>query len=88
MPLIVRRAKCETVTEMMRQRWDVIAVCQRCGLTMEVELGTIAKVCGPGFSLWNRKARCRKVGCTGHVEFHAKAGDGMLWHEPLRAPDP
>ena len=73
---------------MLAERWDVIAVCGRCGLVTRVNLGIIAKVRGRGFSLWNRKARCRKVGCSGHVAFHAKAADGMLWHEPLVGPDP
>ncbi len=72
---------------MEAQRWDVIACCQSCGLIMRVDLATIGKVRGPGFSLWNRMSRCRRLGCSGIVEFQAKA-PGMTVHERLEAPWP
>jgi len=72
---------------MAAQRWDVISRCQSCGLIMTVDLATIGKVRGPAFSLWNRKSRCRRLGCSGIVEFQAKA-PGMTVHERLEAPWP
>ena len=51
-----------------------------------VDLGVIARISGPNTSLWNRKARCKKVGCVGFVEFQAKA-PGMAWHEVLATPE-
>jgi hypothetical protein len=72
---------------MLAQRWDVLSVCRKCGLTMSVDLRVIAAIRGPQFSLWNRKSRCRRVGCNGVVNFQAKA-PGMAWHEELDAPWP
>ena len=86
-PLSYRRRKCETVADMMAQGWDVISNCRKCGLMMTVDLRMIARVRGARFSLWNRKTRCRRVGCGGVVEFQAKA-PGMNWYENLDAPWP
>jgi hypothetical protein len=75
---------------MLHQRWEVTAHCRTCSLALRVDLRTIALVRGPGFSLWNRLSRCRRVGCHGVVAFRAKA-PGMGWAEPLatvaRGPD-
>ncbi|MES2034903.1 MAG: hypothetical protein V4466_12070 [Pseudomonadota bacterium] len=70
------------VAAMARARWDVISVCRACGLMMQVDLKLIAYVNGPRTSLWNRRARCRRIGCNGAVEFQARA-PGMAWHEQL-----
>jgi hypothetical protein len=86
-PLAYRRRRCETVADMIDQGWDVISRCRRCELLMTVDLQMIARVRGPAFSLWCRKSRCRRIGCTGVVEFQAKA-PGMAWHEALEAPWP
>jgi hypothetical protein len=86
-PLMHRRGGCETVGQMARQGWDVISRCQDCGLMLRVNLAVIAKVKGPGFSLWNRKARCRRIGCQGWTSFQARA-PGMHYHEALDAPWP
>ena len=83
-PLAYRRQRCETVEQMLRDNWDVISVCEKCGLIMQADLALIVRVKGPSVSLWNRKARCRRLGCQGWVEFQAKA-PGMSFHEPLRA---
>jgi hypothetical protein len=78
--LSVRRARCETVSQMLAQRWEVITVCGSCKVQLRVDLRTIAAIRGTGFSLWNRDSRCKKFGCRGTVEFHAKA-PGMAWFE-------
>ena len=83
-PITVRRSKCETVEAMHRAGWDVLSKCETCGLIMRVDLVLVARISGPMTSLWNRKARCRRVGCTGWVEFQARA-PGMTWHEVLRS---
>jgi hypothetical protein len=85
-PLSYRRARCETVEAMRRDGWDVISKCGGCGLVMQVDLALVARISGPETSLWNRKARCRRLGCTGVVEFQARV-PGVAWHEPLRADD-
>ncbi len=82
-----RRARCETVDQMRRQGWDVIARCGQCGLVMRVDLSLIIRVRGPAVSLWNRQARCRRLGCGGFMQFQARA-PGMAWHEALAAPPP
>jgi hypothetical protein len=83
-PLAYRRSKCETVADMRQQGWDVLSRCDACGLIMRVDLALIERVSGPETSLWNHRARCRRVGCTGHVDFLARA-PGMGWHDVLRA---
>lgn len=82
--LSVRRGRCETVEQMIAQRWDVIAKCRTCGLTTHVDLKVIAIVRGPAFSLWNRTSRCRRVGCLGVVDFQGKA-PGMAYHQQVAA---
>jgi len=82
----VRRQRCAGVGAMLRDRWDVISVCDVCALAMRVDLALVAKVSGARVSLWNRKARCRRLGCKGWVEFRARA-PGMYTHEPLIADD-
>jgi hypothetical protein len=88
-PLAYRRRKCETVQQMIEQRWEVSSRCQVCRMELRVDLGAIACVRGPSFSLWNRKSRCKGLHCRGVVTFLAKA-PGMGWHEPLetRKTDP
>lgn len=86
-PLSHRRARCETVQQMIRDRWEVLAVCRVCRLELRVDLRTIAMVRGPGFSLWNRDSRCRRNGCRGVVEFRAKA-PGMTAFERVATPNP
>ena len=83
-PLSVRRRKCETVRAMRDEHWDVLAKCDACGLVMRVDLKLIMRVRGPDVSLWNRRSRCRRVGCSGWMDFQARA-PGMGWHEMLRA---
>jgi hypothetical protein len=85
-PLAYRRARCETVGEMIDQGWDVLTKCQVCELVMQTDLKLIGRVSGRDVSLWNRKARCRRLLCHGFVEFYAKA-PGMDGHQPLRADD-
>lgn len=85
-PLSARRSRCESVADMRREGWDVISHCPTCGLTMRVDLAALATLRGESFSLWNRKARCRRLGCTGHAVFQARAPD-MAWHDELKARD-
>jgi hypothetical protein len=86
-PISIRRQKCETVAEMARDRWEVISHCRHCGLIMTVNLRLVARVSGPKTSLWNRTSRCRRLGCTGVVDFQAKA-PGMDSFDVLAAPWP
>ncbi|MET0295361.1 MAG: hypothetical protein ABW042_10130 [Phenylobacterium sp.] len=82
-PLAARRATCEGVEAMRRQGWDVISHCPACGLTMRVDLAALAILKGSDFSLWDRRARCRRIGCAGYASFQARAPD-MSWHDALR----
>ena len=85
-PLSYRRERCETVSKMRRDGWDVISQCEKCGLTMSVNLALVIRVSGPDVSLWNKKAKCRRLGCRGFVSFLARA-PGMPSHEALEARD-
>jgi hypothetical protein len=51
---------------------------------MAVDLGLIERLRGPEFSLWNRQAPCRRLGCAGRVEFQGKPPE-VLSPFPLRA---
>lgn len=85
-PLAARRSGCESVGQMLGARWEVTSRCRTCALELRVDLRAIAAVRGPGFSLWNRTSRCKKVGCRGVVAFHAKA-PGMAFFERLATSD-
>ena len=86
-PMAEWRRKAETVADMQAQGWDVITRCQACGLAMTVNLDLVGWVSGPGTVLWNRKARCRRIGCSGFVEFQGRPPRRQTY-EPLRAPEP
>jgi hypothetical protein len=66
------RRTAETVEQMRRAGWDVVSYCRTCHLTMTVDLDVIATLRGPQTVLWNRQARCRRIGCGGTVEFRGK----------------
>ena len=91
-PLTDRYGEGPTVADMARAGWEVLSKCQACGLMMVVDLKLVATVSGPATSLWNRKARCRRIGCAGWVQFQAKP-PGLPFYSALeidhdRAPDP
>ena len=66
------RRTAETVALMRKAGWDVISYCRTCHLTMQVDLGLIELQRGPDIVLWNRQAPCRRLGCSGTVEFQGK----------------
>jgi hypothetical protein len=87
-PMGHRRRRSETVADIIiRDRWEVISWCQVCGLSMVLDLALVARISGPQTSLWNRKARCRRIACPGFVEFNGKAPE-MSGYKPLAAPNP
>ena len=79
------RGAAETVEDMFRQQWDLLAACRHCRVMMHVDLRVIAFYKGRDFSLWNRHARCRVLHCPGLVDFSFKA-PGMTRHMRLTAP--
>jgi hypothetical protein len=83
-PMAEWRRKIETVADMDAARWEVISQCGACRLMMVVNLITIARLSGAETSLWNRKERCRRIGCNGVVRFLAKV-PGTRAHRPLEA---
>ena len=66
------RRTAETVAQMRKAGWDVLSYCRACHLTMRVDLALVERVSGPQAVLWNRQARCRRIGCDGVVEFRGK----------------
>jgi hypothetical protein len=78
------RRSAENVARMRAKGWTVLAYCPVCQLTMAVDLGLIERLRGPEFSLWNRQAPCRRLGCAGRVEFQGKPPE-VLSPFPLRA---
>ena len=66
------RLRVATVADMQAAEWQVISKCGTCGLMMTVDLDLIAWRTGPKTVLWNRRARCNRIGCQGWVEFQAR----------------
>ena len=86
-PAAAWRQRIETVADFIRDHIEVITDCPRCGLQMVVNLPMVARVSGPETSLWNRKPRCRKLGCGGRATLKAKL-PGKGYYEALEAPWP
>jgi hypothetical protein len=86
-PIASWRMTVETVADMERLHWDVISKCGACGLLMRVDLALIISTAAPTTSLWNRHARCKRIGCQGMVEFQARP-PGASFYETLSAPWP
>lgn len=78
------RRSAETVGRMRANGWTVLAYCRACNLTMVVDLRAIERLRGTDFSLWNRRAPCRRLGCRGRVEFQGKPPE-ISMPFPLRA---
>lgn len=70
------RHKGETVADMWKLCWRCIAVCEACGIELRVDLVALIRLSGPGLSLWNKTAKCRRVGCDGRVYFMASPPGG------------
>jgi hypothetical protein len=70
-PMVIWRGGCETVGQMIARDWRVMSCCLRCHVKQHTDLKVIAKVRGPNASLWNRRPRCKVIGCGGRVQFHA-----------------
>ena len=87
-PISFYRASVATVADMQRERWDVISKCTMCGpmMPVDLDLDLVAWRSGAKTILWNRKARCRRIGCGGFVEFQAKQPGGG-YYQALRADD-
>jgi hypothetical protein len=86
-PMSVRRYKCESVGDMLKAHWDVHARCDTCHQLFRVNLRAVARAMGPGFSLWNRKDRCKLLSCRGWLTFMGRAPE-MSGHQPIDAPWP
>jgi hypothetical protein len=67
-----------TIAAMIEHGFSSYAYCPACRLYREVDLNKLMATKGPAYSLWNRRCRCKKPGCTGWVRF--KVGPG--WHTP------
>lgn len=66
------RRTAETVAQMRTTGWDALSFCRTCDMTMQVDLALVERVSGPRAVLWNRQARCRRIGCGSVVEFRGK----------------
>ena len=78
------RNRVATVADMQAQRWDVISKSRVCGLMMAVDLALIVRTTGPKTILWNRLARCKRIGCQGQVEFSGPAAGRWRLRDPDR----
>jgi hypothetical protein len=78
------RRSAKTVARMRANGWTVLAYCPACTLTIAVDLALVERIRGADFSLWNRRAPCRRLGCPGKVEFQGKPPE-VVQPFPLRA---
>jgi hypothetical protein len=69
----MRRAAGETVADMIRSHWQVVAKCFTCRLEIPVDLPRIVREKGLETSRWDRDAKCRSKGCNGRMVFTAEA---------------
>jgi hypothetical protein len=76
----------ETVETMAKAGWRLRSRCDTCRLELEIDWRVVIMVLGPRYSLWNRKARCRKVMCRGQVIFLARHHPRAHF-DTLTAPD-
>ena len=54
---------------MLEEGWAVMAKCSACGVLLNVDLTLIRRLKGPRFSLWDKTAPCKRVGCGGVAHF-------------------
>jgi hypothetical protein len=54
---------------MIEDGWVVMAKCGACAIVLNVDLKLISRIKGRGFSLWNKTAPCKRVGCGGVAHF-------------------
>ncbi|HEX4197591.1 MAG TPA: hypothetical protein VHZ26_09115 [Caulobacteraceae bacterium] len=85
-PISYYRRAVATVADMLREHWEVISKCNSCGLMMPVDLDLIAWRSGARTILWNRRARCKRIGCQGWVEFQARV-PGVGFYQTLSSDD-
>lgn len=76
----------ETVERMAKAGWGLRTRCDKCRLELNLSWRVVIMVLGPNYSLWNRKARCRKVMCSGHTIFLGRHHPRAHW-EALTASD-
>lgn len=86
-PIAAWRGKCETVWEMQQAGWPIISHCQKCRLSMPVDLDLVIWKLGAKASLWNRHPRCRRIGCEGRIDFQVKL-PGVGYYQTLDGPWP
>lgn len=77
----------ETAGDMLRLGWRIQSVCLVCGLKMDEPLENIVKLAGPDYVLWDKKGRCRRVGCHGARVFEGRPR-GMNHFNRLTRPQP
>lgn len=78
-PIAAAWPQTDRVVVMLELDWKVMSTCRRCGLQLHVDLRTVIKTNGPDFSLWNAKAKCRKVGCSGYADYAGMPPRGTLY---------
>lgn len=82
-----------TVTDMHRYEWATYAMCQRCGLEIDVNLPLLIQAKGRDYSLWGRTTPCRRRFCGGRMWFftHPHRAEGWFMMEAAKrsaiAPD-
>lgn len=65
-----------TVAAMIDERFTITWHCEECGQTGLVNLARIAEAKGSDYSLVDKRAPCRRPGCTGAVYFRYAPGPG------------
>ena len=62
--------------------WVVTAYCPECKLVIAADPRLVERLGGADFSLWNRQAPCRWLGCPGRVEFQGKPPEIIIPFAP------
>lgn len=76
-----------TLAEMHVRRWELKAVCSRCGIKLRVSLPAMIRTYGPDAIWWGRKPACPGLECDGGaLTYAARALRGGSWVSMAQAP--
>jgi hypothetical protein len=76
-----------TLAEMRVARWELRAACNRCRVTLRVNLDVMIRAYGPDAVWWGRKPRCPGFECDrGVLTYSARAIRGGSWVSMTQPP--
>ena len=72
---------------MYEHGWKLRSYCRQCRTELELPWPMVIRTLGPNYVLWNRMGKCRKVMCSGQVEFRALPDPRAHWQQLVAPTD-